>query len=436
MTFTKSYTTRRSHPMIRSRLRSPMSKSTTATRFPRCASPHAMLADVVVFPTPPLPEVTTIISANAGISYEKFGPAGLALERSQFTCRMTVIEIFAVPSGADAGEMQLLACEPCLYGLARKLGGNRLENAKYARDRDELGMKFLAEHARGELTACPRHCAPTKRAVDMEAAVRHDLRAGTDSGRDDEIAVARINTLPGTHGLILNQSGEARSRRFRRRCHRLRGRCSRLGGRNVRNRLARRPKTRQHGKVEAVRDRFHFRGLSGQSDHQHPGPADRVDHGSNLGDVRRVRERAEIEANRRSAKEVRRGRDAPGQLVQDGARVRGSDADLYQTHLSIANIDNRLRRGGWRVDIEFQVRCQILSSRTRRPRAPIRRSTRSGIWMSSVPVSLADSTKMCGGSAARPAPRAGRCSIDVRGVPVSAWPAGTARGWHSVRGSP
>jgi hypothetical protein len=39
-----------------------------------------MLADVVVFPTPPLPEVTTIISANAGISYEMFGAAGLALK--------------------------------------------------------------------------------------------------------------------------------------------------------------------------------------------------------------------------------------------------------------------------------------------------------------------------------------------------------------------
>src|ERR1700731_2892012 len=147
MTFTKSYTTRRSHPMIRSRLRSPMSKSTTATRLPRCASPHAMLADVVVFPTPPLPEVTTIISANAGISYAMWGAAGLALERAPFSSRMTVIDNVRGPvSGTDAREMQLFAREPGLHGFAGQLGGNRLEHTKHPGDRNEFGMKFLAEH--------------------------------------------------------------------------------------------------------------------------------------------------------------------------------------------------------------------------------------------------------------------------------------------------
>src|SRR5258706_8278425 len=213
MTFTKSYQTRRSHPMIRSRLRSPMSKSTTATRLPRCASPHAMLADVVVFPTPPLPEVTTIISANAGISYEMFEAAGFGLERAPFSSRMTVID--NVPrsvSGTDARETQFLARQPGLHGVAGQLGRNRLENAKHAGDRDEFGMKFLAEHPRGELTARAGHRASAQRTVNMEAAVRHDFRAGTDSGRDDEIAIARIDTLPGAHGLMLNQRGESRIR--------------------------------------------------------------------------------------------------------------------------------------------------------------------------------------------------------------------------------
>src|SRR6478735_4157392 len=59
MTLTKSYTTRRSQPMIRSRLRRPMSKSMTAVFLPRMARPLAKLALVVVLPTPPLPEVTT-----------------------------------------------------------------------------------------------------------------------------------------------------------------------------------------------------------------------------------------------------------------------------------------------------------------------------------------------------------------------------------------
>jgi len=64
MTLTKSYTTRRSQPMIRSRLRRPTSKSMTATFLPRRASPVAMLALEVVLPTPPLPDVTTMISAK------------------------------------------------------------------------------------------------------------------------------------------------------------------------------------------------------------------------------------------------------------------------------------------------------------------------------------------------------------------------------------
>ncbi|MNV44313.1 hypothetical protein D3C71_1360670 [compost metagenome] len=66
-TLTKSYTTRRSQPMIRSRLRRPTSKSMTATFLPRRASPHAMLALDVVLPTPPLPEVTTMISAKGSL---------------------------------------------------------------------------------------------------------------------------------------------------------------------------------------------------------------------------------------------------------------------------------------------------------------------------------------------------------------------------------
>ena len=64
MTLIKSYTTRRSQPMMRSRLRRPTSKSMTAVLCPFKARPLAMLALVVVLPTPPLPEVTTMIFAT------------------------------------------------------------------------------------------------------------------------------------------------------------------------------------------------------------------------------------------------------------------------------------------------------------------------------------------------------------------------------------
>eukprot|EP00978_Attheya_sp_CCMP212_P006222 scaffold14043_cov41-Attheya_sp.AAC.2 len=50
--------TRRSIPRCKSKFRRPMSKSTTQVFLPRLASPKAKLAAEVVFPTPPLPDVT------------------------------------------------------------------------------------------------------------------------------------------------------------------------------------------------------------------------------------------------------------------------------------------------------------------------------------------------------------------------------------------
>src|SRR5215207_1718968 len=55
----RSKTTRRSAPITRSRFRSPTSKSTTTTFCPPCASAAPRAAVEVVFPTPPLPDVTT-----------------------------------------------------------------------------------------------------------------------------------------------------------------------------------------------------------------------------------------------------------------------------------------------------------------------------------------------------------------------------------------
>jgi hypothetical protein len=44
-----------------------------------------MLAEVVVFPTPPLPEVTTIVSDNSGFSYAKIlGAADMKVAGSVF----------------------------------------------------------------------------------------------------------------------------------------------------------------------------------------------------------------------------------------------------------------------------------------------------------------------------------------------------------------
>src|SRR6478609_4809970 len=69
ITLTKSYTTRRSQPMMRSRLRRPTSKSMTAVLWPASARPEAKLALVVVLPTPPLPDVTTMILAMGALRF-------------------------------------------------------------------------------------------------------------------------------------------------------------------------------------------------------------------------------------------------------------------------------------------------------------------------------------------------------------------------------
>src|SRR5512143_1080001 len=53
-----------SNPSTTSKLRRPISASRQATRFPSNASATPTLAVVVVFPTPPLPEVTVMIRAG------------------------------------------------------------------------------------------------------------------------------------------------------------------------------------------------------------------------------------------------------------------------------------------------------------------------------------------------------------------------------------
>src|SRR5258706_12341048 len=85
--------------MMRSRLRRPTSKSITAVLWPSSASPDAKLALVVVLPTPPLPEVTTMILA----------------------IRFRVLS--RTLSGFKRLDHQPFAIEPHLRSLAQHVGG-------------------------------------------------------------------------------------------------------------------------------------------------------------------------------------------------------------------------------------------------------------------------------------------------------------------------
>src|SRR5476651_2524337 len=118
MTLMKSNTTRRSHPMMRSRLRKPTSKSMTTVFLPRMARPAAIAAAVVVLPTPPLPEVTTITSPKADPPPPR--------EPS-------------IPSTPQDDDTLLL--QQNLRALADMLGRDAVAHEVSAGDADELGLE-------------------------------------------------------------------------------------------------------------------------------------------------------------------------------------------------------------------------------------------------------------------------------------------------------
>src|SRR5262245_9564337 len=135
MTLTKSYTTRRSHPITRSRLRRPTSKSIATVRKPRDARPAARFADVVVLPTPPLPEVTTITLDTEHLLRSVLRISVLyrtPCPRAKFSDR---VDHDAFPREVDARR------------LAAPLGRDVVGHDVPARDRQELGAEAHAEDA-------------------------------------------------------------------------------------------------------------------------------------------------------------------------------------------------------------------------------------------------------------------------------------------------
>src|SRR2546427_9124877 len=130
--------------MIRSRLRRPTSKSMTATFLPRLARPTAILALVVVLPTPPLPEVTTIFSVN--VLSPMLGPVREGDEK--YLCR-TYFKIYYCDfeigpalseSRRERFNQQTLAVEPGLYRFAVQFGWDLLEHAVASGNRHQFGL--------------------------------------------------------------------------------------------------------------------------------------------------------------------------------------------------------------------------------------------------------------------------------------------------------
>src|SRR5688500_11908258 len=180
-TLTKSYTTRRSQPMIRSRLRRPTSKSITATFLPRRARPQARLALVVVLPTPPLPDVTTMISVNVVLR-----GAPVACDGAGFLFIRRLERLFLSPRLSalfQRRNLQLFVLQPHLHRLAAQFLRNIFQHFVMAGHGDQFGMELAAENARFLVALRARERAAAQCAVDVDRAVGDDLGAGSDSGQ-------------------------------------------------------------------------------------------------------------------------------------------------------------------------------------------------------------------------------------------------------------
>src|SRR5437763_6944480 len=139
-TLMRSNTTRRSAPITRSRLRRPTSKSTTTTFCPLWASAAPSAAVEVVFPTPPLPEVTTSTLAISNL-----------LERL-----------------IQRGNFHGVALQP---GLRRAVAERDVDffcGLVVAVDREQLRLDLLAVDPRVGIAVDARHRTAAQRPVDVD----------------------------------------------------------------------------------------------------------------------------------------------------------------------------------------------------------------------------------------------------------------------------
>src|SRR5580704_17787255 len=172
ITLIRSKTTRRSAPIIRSRLRSPISKSTTATFTPVRARAAPSAAVDVVLPTPPLPDVTTI-------TLPMWSPPN--------------------PNSFHRCNHQCLAREPRLDRPVAQLGVEILRRAVIAVDRQKFRLEAGAEDARLPVAGRPRHGAAPQRAVDVDGTAGDHLGARSDRPQHGDVAAGKEDRLAGAH---------------------------------------------------------------------------------------------------------------------------------------------------------------------------------------------------------------------------------------------
>src|SRR6267154_549577 len=217
MTLMKSNTTRRSQPITRSRLRNPTSKSITTVLWPRSASPAAKAAAVVVFPTPPLPDVIATTFANKS-SLPLAAPVLVILQSPNLCAQPPSRSWTSIPCHG-----QLVINKSDLHRRTVLFRRQLLADEIAPGNADQLGFEAGAKDSRLDVATGAGQRAAAQRAIDMNVAVGDQLGARADCCGDDEVGAAGIDLCPRPHRLG-NQT--------RRRSGRLSGRlgvCGRRG---------------------------------------------------------------------------------------------------------------------------------------------------------------------------------------------------------------
>src|SRR5882724_3685460 len=181
-TLMRSNTTRRSAPITRSRLRRPTSKSMTTTLSPFWASAAPSAAVDVVFPTPPLPDVTT----------------------------RTLAIVDLLSRLIQRGNSHDLALQPGLGGPVAKRGVDLFRGLVIAVDGEQLRLDLLAIDSRSRIAVDSGHSPAAQRAVDVYRSAGNDLRAGSDRTQHGDVAFGKNDRLARAHRTLEQQRVDLR----------------------------------------------------------------------------------------------------------------------------------------------------------------------------------------------------------------------------------
>src|ERR1700681_1181257 len=175
-----------SNPKTASRLRRPISESTTATFLPIIARAVPRFAVVVVLPTPPFPDVMVITRLSICVSMK--ATTVTILRNISFAWRASVDPRFdddlAVPNSSDfRARLRFIS----LWRAREQVGNTQLYRSQQKRTDYRLLIVGIAR---------VYHAA--QHAPHDDITTRHNLRAGVDITQHNDIA-AMMNSLSRSH---------------------------------------------------------------------------------------------------------------------------------------------------------------------------------------------------------------------------------------------